>query len=408
MLAEHNKGFFESALGFPSPWKVDSVELDESSDSVHIYMKYDSGFYTTEDGEKLEVYDYRKSRMWQHLPVLQYKCFLHCRIPRVKTSSSKIESISVPWADSRDSYTYLFNDYVIDVLQATRNQSKTSELVKTSFFIVNTIMHNSVKLGLSRRKLEEPIEHLNIDEKSIGKGHQYASILIDSKRKRVLDVCKGRDKESVKELFVNTLGEKKCTQVKAVCMDMWEAFMGACKEVMPEADIVHDKFHIVGYLSDAVDTCRKKEVKYNELLLHSKYALLKNQENQTANQRVIFNDIMDSNLYTAQAWAMSNQFKETVLNCQQMVEATAYFDMWMDKAAQLKIPSITKLSKTLDKHKEGILNYVKHKITNALAERVNGMIQNIKSIGRGYRTFENLRSAILFFNGKLELHSLKF
>lgn len=408
MLAEHNRGFFESALGFPSPWKVGSVELDEGSSSVHIYMKYDSRVYVTEDGEELGIYDYRVSRMWQHLPVLQHKCFLHCRVPRVKTGTSKVESISVPWAASHDSYTYLFNDYVIDVLQATHDQTKTAGLVRTSFYIVNTIMHKSVKLGLSRRELNEPIEHLSIDEKSVGKGHKYASVLVDTEHKRVLDVCEGRDKASVKELFVNTLGEERLSKVKAVCMDMWEAFMGACQETMPQADIVHDKFHIVGYLGGAVDKCRKKEVKDHRLLLNSKYALLKNGQNRTERQRAVFNDIMDSNLYTAQAWALSNQFKETVLQSEGIIEATAYFDMWVDEAGQLEVPSIAQLSRTLLKHKEGILNYVKHRVTNALIERVNGMIQNIKNIGRGYRTFQNLRSAILFFNGNLALHSLKF
>lgn len=270
-------------------------------------------------------------------------------------------------------------------------------------------MHKSVELGLSRRVLEQPVKRLSIDEKSIAKGHQYASILVDVDEKRVLDICKGRDKKSVKQLINNTLQGDLINQVEVICMDMWEAFMSACKELMPKADITHDKFHIVQYLNKAVDTCRKKEVATNKLLKNSKYTLLKNYKNRSDQQQAHFSEIMDSNLYTAQAWLMANQFKDTVLNCHDIIEAAAYFDMWTDKAEELKdIKPITQLSKTLNKHKTGILNYVKHKITNALIERVNGMIQNIKNIGRGYRTFENLRSAILFFNGKLDLYSHKF
>lgn len=409
MLPDRDKEFFQLALGFPYPWKVNSVELDKATASVHIYLLYDSKVYLTDSGDDLKIYDYRKERVWQHLPILQFKCYIHCAIPRVKLPSGAIKSIAVPWASSYDSYTYLFNDYVIDILKATHNQTKTAQLAKTTFYMVNTIMHKAVALGLSRRVLEEPVKRLSIDEKSIGKGHKYASILVDVDGKRVLDVCKGRDKKSVKQLINNTLQGDLINQVEVICMDMWEAFMSACKELMPKANIAHDKFHIVQYLNKAVDTCRKTEVATDQLLKNSKYALLKNYQNRSDQQQAHFNEIIDSNLYTAQAWLMANQFKDTVLNCNNTIEAEAYFDMWTDKAEQLEtIKPIAKLSKTLNKHKEGILNYVKHKITNALIERVNGMIQNIKNIGRGYRTFENLRSAILFFNGKLDLYSHKF
>jgi hypothetical protein len=42
-----------------------------------------------------------------------------------------------------------------------------------------------------------------------------------------------------------------------------------------------------------------------------------------------------------------------------------------------------------------------------MAERLNGKIQEIKTIGRGYATFENFRSALLFFYGGLDLYPHK-
>jgi len=51
------------------------------------------------------------------------------------------------------------------------------------------------------------------------------------------------------------------------------------------------------------------------------------------------------------------------------------------------------------------------KLSNAIAcpdlsgaERLNGKIQELKTTGRGYRTFEKFRSVILFFNGALNLY----
>ncbi|MDQ7051988.1 MAG: transposase [candidate division KSB1 bacterium] len=53
---------------------------------------------------------------------------------------------------------------------------------------------------------------------------------------------------------------------------------------------------------------------------------------------------------------------------------------------------------------QGILNYLKHRITNALLESINSIIQQIKNIARGYKSFENFRIAVLFHLGKLNLY----
>jgi hypothetical protein len=47
----------------------------------------------------------------------------------------------------------------------------------------------------------------------------------------------------------------------------------------------------------------------------------------------------------------------------------------------------------------GLLN-----LSNTLAERLNGKIQTLKTVAKGYRTFANYRSAVLFFRGGLDLY----
>ena len=59
-------------------------------------------------------------------------------------------------------------------------------------------------------------------------------------------------------------------------------------------------------------------------------------------------------------------------------------------------------------HAKGVVNAMISTFTNAMAERLNGKIQEIKLCGRGYRTFKNFRSAILFFHGCLQLYPLKW
>jgi transposase len=60
----------------------------------------------------------------------------------------------------------------------------------------------------------------------------------------------------------------------------------------------------------------------------------------------------------------------------------------------------------LQRHLENLLTYLKHHITNAATEGLNSKIQSLKSAARGFRNFQNYRTRILFFCGKLDLYPL--
>ena len=116
---------------------------------------------------------------------------------------------------------------------------------------------------------------------------------------------------------------------------------------------------------------------------------------------------MDTNLKTADAWAFAETFKHIFdIKFEDIAKAWAYFDIWIDQVNKSLIKPMIKVANTMQNHAIGIINNVKHKISNALSERFNGKIQTLNVIGRGYRKFENYRTAILFFNGKLDLLSL--
>lgn len=301
-----------------------------------------------------------------------------------------------------------FEKYVIDLLKATHNQTKTAELVGTSFDVVNRIMHSSVERGLNRREFQKgELVMLGIDEKSFKKGHEYVSILIDLKGQRIIDVAKGRTKEATEKLLTENLTQEQLSEIRAVSMDMWESYMLVVEKLLPNADIVHDKFHIIQYLKQAIDNERKKEVKTEAVLKKGKFTVLKKEKNLTEDQKIQFDKIMTANLKTAQAWSFAETFN-LVYDSQQVAEAYAYFDMWVDAVKNSTISAMKKVAKTFEKHITGIINYVKHRITNAKTERFNGKIQSLKNISRGYKSFENFRSAILFFNGNLKLYSHKF
>ena len=85
---------------------------------------------------------------------------------------------------------------------------------------------------------------MGIDEKQFRSGHRYISSLVDPQGGRVLKVVEERAEVACKALISKALTLRQQSQVTAVAPDMWKAYANAAAEKMPQADIVHDRFHI--------------------------------------------------------------------------------------------------------------------------------------------------------------------
>jgi len=193
------------------------------------------------------------------------------------------------WADKHDRHSFSFETKLIDTLQATKNQTKTAELLRCSFRLVNRIIHQSTERGLSRRDIKShPIEDISLDEKSFKKGHKYVTVISHPRSGCVLDVGENRDEKSVTALLEKTFTKKQLMNINTVCMDMWKSYINAVGYCIPNAEIVHDKFHLIKYLNEAIDNIRRREVKENEVLKYGRYTLLKNEENRTEFQKQLF------------------------------------------------------------------------------------------------------------------------
>ena len=396
--------FFDIILNFGDSWKVTKVEVDFKTEEVDVFIDFiEKKAECPVLGDLYPIHDRRDSRRWRHLDTLQFKTYINCRVPRVKTSSGT-KTITVPWADSFERHTYLFERLVIDLLLATKNQTATSKLLRTGFNVINRIIHLSVKRGLMRRDNTLALSNLSIDEKSFRKGHSYVSVLSNPLTGTVVDVVENRDIKAVKRLIDIAITD--VSKVKTVTMDMWPAYLNTIKKMIPNASIIHDRFHLVKYLNDGIDKVRKREVKQHEELRNTRYVWLKNKDNLTEKQHIKFESIQQANYEVSRAWRIREDFKG-IFGSKNMTEAFGLFIKWGSSVINSKIEEMKKIAKMFNKHLEGVCNALTSNFSNAMAERLNGKIQEVKSTARGYRTFNNFRSAILFFNGGLSLYPHK-
>jgi transposase len=404
LLAMKSTEFYEHILGLESPWKIVNVDLDMVAKRVVIRVEVDRKTKWFHPDTKLPAALHKwTERSWRHLDTCQFETLITGLIPSVKYQDGSIEEIAVPWADRYQRYTKLFEKAVVMWLEACGNVSKVAEMMRLDWQTVNRIMKAAVERGLARRK-DEVIEYVGMDEKSFRRGHVYASVLNDLDNNRVWDLVEGRKTENARELLDTLSGEQK-TGVKGVAMDMWPAYESAVKEMLPNADIVHDKYHISAYLNNAVDEVRKAEHRAlmqagDDRLKNSKYQWLHNFPDLRCEPT--FQSLYNANLETSKAWRLKESFAG-FWDYSYAGSAVKFFDDWFKQVSISKLEPMKKVANMLQNRFQGLLNYLKHRITNAASEGMNSQIARIIANARGMRTYAALRIRVLFFLGKLDL-----
>lgn len=399
---------YEQLLGLTLPWKVESVNLDMEKLKLAIRVTRKSGTKAPCPVCHIPcvLQDHRDERSWRHLDTMQFETTITCKIPRISCPNHGIKSILVPWAGAYSRFTSLFERFAIDVLKGAKNISKARHLLRLSWDQIHAIQSHAVERGIARRT-SDPLPHAGIDEKNFGNGHSYVSLLTDLDQSRVMDVVPDRTKESAQTLW-KTLPQTQRETIQSVAMDMWEPFMAATRSMVPMADIVHDKYHTVSYLTKAVDEVRRKEHSAltnagSDLLKGTKYLWLQNPKNWKSQDRDVFRSFALDQLKVGKAWSIKEAFRP-FWNYSYQGSAKTFFQRWYFWATHSKLKPVIEAAKTLKRHIIGLLAYLKHRITNAVTEGLNSLIQSIKANARGFRNFQNYRIAILFHCGKLNLY----
>jgi len=397
-------------LGVGSPWEVKTVDLNLEAKKVEIELGWQWGAAAKcpECGRECSIHDCAPERAWRHLDTMQFITLIRARTPRADCPEHGVKTMQVPWAAPQGRFTLLFERFAVEVLLASASVSPACALLGLSWDTAQEIMRRAVQRGLERRQLER-LKYLGMDEKSFRRGQSYITLLTDLEESRVLDVVEERTAEAVSQLW-DTLSPEQKQGVEAVAVDMWEPFIQTIQTQVPDADIVHDKFHVSKYLGEAVDKVRRQEHKEllaqgDETLKGTRQLWLYNPQNLSPEQAEEFSALKDLHLKVARAWAAKELFSK-FWDYQEEGWARRFFKDWFAWVSRSRLKPVVDVAQMLKRHLDNLLTYLKHHITNAVTEGLNSKIQSLKSAARGFRSFRNYRIRILFFCGKLNLYPL--
>jgi transposase len=270
------------------------------------------------------------------------------------------------------------------------------------------LMDRAVTRGLAAKPLNVPAL-VGVDEKAAGKGHDYITVVSDLDAGTVEYIADQRRQASLDGYFEKFTTEQ-LGGIQAVAMDMWEPFAASVHTHLTDADnkIVFDWYHLMGYLTKAVDTVRKQENRAlsaagDQSLAGSKYLWLYSAENLPDRHKDHFAALRASDLKTARAWAVKENLRR-FWSYRRRGWGAKRFARWYFWATHSRLQPIIDAAKTLKRHEAGLLAYFEHRITNAGAEGLNSRIQAISVSARGYRNREHFKTAIYFHLSGLQLH----
>ena len=138
---------FEMALGLGSPWFIQDVkfENDKEIKELHISIGFEKKYnFTDQDNIDCPVYDTKK-RTWQHLNFFEHKCYLHCKVPRIKNSLGKVTMVDVPWSRSGSGFTLLFEAFAMRLIESEMPINKVAKLLKVHANSIWTIFNYWLK-----------------------------------------------------------------------------------------------------------------------------------------------------------------------------------------------------------------------------------------------------------------------
>lgn len=278
---------------------------------------------------------------------------------------------------------------------------KVANLVNEHDTTLWPILHHYVHEAREREDYSSA-KHVGFDETSRKKGHKYVSIFMDLDQRKVISVAEGKDHHTLKGFKHDLMAHGgHPDDIKEFSIDMSPSFIKGAGEQFPKASLTFDKFHVMKLINEALDETHRKEQAGHPELKNSRYAWIKNEDNLNSKQKETLLKLKDLDLKTAKAYQLKVAFQ--LFWEKDASEAEAYLDEWLSWARRSQIPDMVKVSKSIHKHRGGILQWFKSRINNGILEATNGLIQAAKRQARGYRSTKNLITMIYLIAGGLDL-----
>ena len=342
-----------------------------------------------------------KDLSWGEKPVFleinrrQFKC----------QKCGKPFSEKLDFVNNRRTYTKRLANTIIKSVLSSDIQSVAKQGVVTTEEIERMLSDASRELSSKPSNLKK----LGIDEIALIKGQgNYCAVLIDLETSKLITIVLGRTKAEI-EPVLKSWGSEVLKKIEEVSIDLWKGYKTLVKKLMPNVQVVADRFHVMVQVNQELDTQRKREIRkvidlnntsklskkaaeYQEILEginDSKYSLLKNEENLNEKQTIKLREVKKVCPNLAEMHKLKEKFRQIFENTKtNWLRALLRIGIWQ-KRAQPYFPDTVK---TITNWFDEIIAYFDNRTTSGIVEGINNKLKLIKRSAYGFRNFENYKN----------------
>ncbi len=338
-------------------------------------------------------------RRFRSLPIGSRSTFVVLPIPRVEClACGLVRQVEVQFAESRRSYTKAFERYALELSKRMTIRDVAVHL-SIGWDVIKDIQKRDLSHRFAKPKLKH-LQHIAIDEIAVSKGHRYLTVIMDLDNGAVVFVGDGKGADALKPFWkrLRSSGAK----IKAVAMDMSQAYRSAVSTYLPKAKIVFDHFHVVKLFNEKLTALRQAlyreatDVMQKKVLKGTRWLLLKNSENldKKRDEKRQLEEALKLNQPLATAYYMKEDLRRFWQQPGKQF-AAMFLDGWIRRASVTGIKILHDMAKTLAAHRTGLLAYYDVMITSGPLEGTNNKIKTMKRQAYGFRDIEFFKLKIM-------------
>ena len=313
----------------------------------------------------------------------------------------KVFSEELDFVKKRRTYTRRLAEKVVkevietDVVNAGKRNRMTSAEIET---ILRELEADCLE------SKPQDLKKLGIDEiTQLKGGKNYAAVLVDIEKRKPIALLEKRNKEVIAE-YLQGLGSAILEQIEEVSIDLWKPYKTVVEELIPNAQIVADRFHVMTQINKELDARRKKEKRQAEKLKNkqerekklsgikrSKYALLKKKENLNEAEQEKLKEVEKVAPELMIMYQEKEKFRDIFESKITGDEAFWKLLEWTESSYKYFPQSCHTLKRWIDE----IVAYFDCRTTQGAVEGINQKIKLIKRRAYGLTNFDNFRRRVL-------------
>ena len=393
--------------------RVVSIQYDEKQIEFEIESTQGYSICHQCGGKATEFHGSDQQLRLRHLPVCGRPAILWLRPKRYRCQNcdgGPTTTESPDWYDAKAGCTKAFAKFLMVELVGGTIQDVTRKH-GVSYDLVRGLLKREVKGEVDWTPIKV-LRILGLDEISLLKGHSDFVTIVSTQDEEgnpeVLAVLKGREKETIVK-FLKTIPAKLRKTIEEVCTDLYEGFIGAVEEVLPETRIVADRFHVAKLYRAAVDQVRKVELKeLNRVLEKEEYAglkgvlwmLRKRNEDLAAEEKKILALLFNASPLLQKAYRLREKLTRIFDRDHTKESGERAIRRWMAEVRASGLGCFDQFLTTLEKQMDLITNYFINRSSSGWVEGLNNKIKVLKRRAYGITNLANLfRRIWLDLNG---------